>query len=220
MFGCLGRLGCAAVLLVAGALGWLTRDLWLPTVRARIDGPAAVAVADTAVWQRLTPARAERGERAVRALVRKGGPVFVSVPAGDLASYAFLSLAPALPEAFADAETAVIGDRAYVRTEVAPRDFAGALGGGLGGVLADRDTLLLGGTFEVIRPGLAQFRVREVRLGRFPIPDAVVPRLMARVRRGAAPEGVAPEGYPIELPPYIGDVRLARGRVTLYKNTP
>jgi hypothetical protein len=127
-------------------------------------------------------------------------------------------LSDALPASLRDAETAVIGDRVYVRAVVGPDDLPG--GGALRSVLTRRDTLRLGGTFDVLRPGLAQFRVRDVQVGALPLPAAVIPRVVARVRRGAVPEGVAADAFPVPVPDYIGDVRIARGRVTLYKVTP
>jgi hypothetical protein len=219
MFGCLGRLGCLAVLLVVGALGYLTRATWYPMVRDRGGTARVEAMADTAVWQPLDEARAERGERAVRALAGRSGPAYVSLRAGELASYAFLTLSTALPAELRDAQAAVIGDRVYVKTVVSPRDFAGVLGN-LGGFMAERDTLRLGGTFDVLRPGMAQFRVRDVQLGQFPLPAAVLPRVIARVRRGAVPDGVAADAFPVQIPEYIGDVRVARGEITLYRAAP
>ena len=219
MFGCLPRLGCLGVIAI-GALGYVTRDHWYPAVRARVDGRRPVtAVADTATWQSLTPLRAERGERAVRALAARRGPVYVNLRAGELASYAFLTLSDVLPPALRDAQAAVVGDRVYVRTEVAPSDFAGILGG-IGSFMSDRDTLRLGGTFEVLRPGTAQLRVLEVQLGGFPVPTPLIPRIVARVRRGPVTEGLAGDALAVPIPEYIGDVRIARGRITLYKATP
>jgi hypothetical protein len=72
----------------------------------------------------------------------------------------------------------------------------------------------------VLRPGVAQFRVRDVEVGRVPVPAALIPRLIARVRRGTIPDGVAADAFPVPVPDYIGDVRVGRGRVTLYKATP
>lgn len=218
MFGCLRRLGCLLVLLLAVAL-WFARDLWWPRVqRATGPRPTAGAVADTNAWEPLDQARAERGERAVRALAARSGPVYVNLRAGELASYAFLSLADAAPLPLREAEAAVLGNRVYLRSLVTLRDLGGALGAA-GALLPDRDTLHLGGTFEVVRPGLAQFRVAEVRIGGLPVPAAVVPRLLRRtgVRAG---EGVAEDAVGIPIPRYIGDVRVARGRITLYKSTP
>jgi hypothetical protein len=114
----------------------------------------------------------------------------------------------------------VIGDRVFVRAVVGPGDLPGLAGSALGGVVTRRDTLRLGGTFDVLRPGLAQFRVRDVEFGTMTVPSALIPRLIGRVRRGEVPQGVAPDAFPVPLPEYIGDVRIGRGRVTLYRATP
>lgn len=227
MFGCLRRLGCLAVLAIAAAL-YLTRDTWRPlagrvtgrvTRTTRHDGRTTAA--DTApTWQPIDQPSAARGERAVRALSAHRGPVYVNVLPGELASYAFLSLADALPATLRGAQTSVIGDRVYVRSVVSPADFAGVLGGAMRHVLRQRDTLQLGGTFDVLRPGLAQFRVRDVQIGTVPIPAALIPRVVAHFRQGAPPAGVAADAIGIPLPNYIGDVRVGRGRITLYKATP
>ncbi len=223
MFGCLRRLGCLVVLLVA-ALAYLTRDSWRPLLD-RTSGRDREAVAATAAtggptWQPLDQPSASRGERAVRALSARRGPAYVTLRPGDLASYAFLSLSDALPPALQDAETAVIGDRVYVRALVGPDDLPGVAGTALGGLVTRRDTLQLGGNFDVLRPGLAQFRVRDVEVGRVPVPAALIPGLIGRVRRGEVPDGVAADAFPVPVPDYIGDVRIGRGRVTLYKATP
>lgn len=231
MFGCLRRVGCLAVLAIAAVL-YLTRDSWRPAALAALrlgrqaTGHEDVAVADTlATWQPVDQPSAERGERAVRTLAARSGPVYVNLRAGDLASYAFLTLADALPPALRSAQTAVLGDRIYLRTEVSPADFAGILGGAVRSVIRDRDTLRLGGTFDVIRPGLGEFRVRDVQIGAVPVPGPLVPRVVARLRAGGpqganAHNGVSRDAIPVPLPPFVGDVRVGRGRITLYKNTP
>jgi hypothetical protein len=223
MFGCLRRLGCLVVLLVA-ALAYLTRNTWRPLLERSSGRDPEAAAATAAVggptWQPLDQPSASRGERAVRALSARRGPAYVTLRPGDVASYAFLSLSDALPPALQDAQTAVIGDRVYVRAVVGPGDLPGVAGTALGGLITRRDTLRLGGTFDVLRPGLAQFRVRDVQVGSVPVPGALIPRLIARVRRGAVPEGVAADAFPVPVPDYIGDVRIGRGRVTLYRGGP
>ena len=77
----------------------------------------------------------------------------------------------------------------------------------------------MGGTFAVIRPGLAQFLVEDVRLGQLPIPRGAIPKLLRQVRRGTIPPGVAENGLPFVVPTYLGDARVADGKVTLYKAT-
>ena len=218
MLGCLRRLGCLFVILVAFGL-WYIRDMWWPRARQAMGPePRVVAAADSNGWESLTQERATRGERAVRALAAPTGPAYVSLRAGELASYAFLSLADAPPLPLNDAQAAVVGDRVYVRSVVSLRDLGGALGAA-GALLPERDTLFLGGQFEVLRPGLAQFRVAEVRVGQLPVPAAVVPRLL-RTTGVRSPAGVAEDAIGFQVPRYIADVRVARGRITLYKATP
>lgn len=226
MFGCLRRLGCLAVLAIAAAL-YVTRDTWRPAAAGaarlarRASGGDDVAAADTlATWQPISQPSAERGERAVRALAARSGPVYVNLRPGELASYAFLTLSDALPPALHAAQTTAVGDRVYLRAEVSPGDFAGVLGGAVRSVIHDRDTLRLGGTFDVVRPGLGEFRVRDVQIGTVPVPSALVPRVVARLRRGNTPAGVRGDAIAVPLPPFVGDVRVGRGRITLYKNTP
>jgi len=222
MFGCLRRLGCLVVILVAGLL-YVTRATWLPLLD-RFSGRDRVAEstpgAATSPWQPLDQASAARGERAVRALASRRGPVYVTLRPGELASYVFLSLSDALPPALRDAETTVIGDRVYVRAVAGPDDLPGVVGPVLGRFITRRDTLRLGGTFDVLRPGLAQFRVRDVQAGAVPVPATLIPRLVGRLRQGAVPAGVAADAFPIPVPDYLGDVRIGRGRVTLYRATP
>lgn len=216
MFGCLRRLGCLFVIAIA-VLAYFTRDIWYETAR-NLAGRFGGASADTvATWEPITQAAAARGEKQVRALAAPRGPVYVSLRPGELASYAFLSLAAnTLPASAQNAEATVQGDRVVMRSLVSLRDFAGALGS-VGDFLADRDTLRLGGTFDVLAPGRAQFRVTEVRLGSFPVPAKAIPALVRRVRHGATGPGVAPDALEVPVPSYIGDVRIARGRITLYK---
>jgi hypothetical protein len=53
MAGCVGRIGCAVVLLILGAVGWHFRALWIPKVKqlittqtglviTQLDGPAVI----------------------------------------------------------------------------------------------------------------------------------------------------------------------------------
>jgi len=96
--------------------------------------------------------------------------------------------------------------------------LGGALGAA-GALLPERDTLRIGGTFDVVRPGLAQFRVLEAQLGAVPLPSSILPRVLRR-GGGTGGQGVAADGVGIPIPRYIGDVRVSRGRITLYKATP
>jgi hypothetical protein len=39
-----------------------------------------------------------------------------------------------------------------------------------------------------------------------------------RFIRGTPPAGLSDSGLPLPLPSYIGDIRVANGKITLYKN--
>jgi hypothetical protein len=86
-------------------------------------------------------------------------------------------------------------------------------------MLGDQEPVEFGGTLELVRPGLAQYRVKVLRLRELNVPQRMIPRLLQRISRGARPPGLADDGLPLEVPPFIADVRIGQGYVTLYKST-
>jgi hypothetical protein len=71
----------------------------------------------------------------------------------------------------------------------------------------------------MLQPGLAEFQVKEVKLGRLQVPQSLIPRLIAQMTRGKKKvEGVSDTGLPMVMPAYISDVRIANGKITLYKS--
>ena len=148
------------------------------------------------------------------------GPAFVNLSPGEAASYVFLEVAKQLPASAEEITSSVRNDMLYVRANVALKDFGGAkILGPLGALLGERDTVQLGGTLNVLRPGDGEFQVRDIRIGSLPVPDAIIPRLINRIRKGEKPAGIADNAFAVKLPSYIGDVRIANGRVTVYKAT-
>ena len=214
--GCFARLGCLVMLALLAIGGWLTRDQWLP----RLTGRAPTTEVALSPWQALSPEAGARGKRKVDDLSKPSGPVFTNLTASEVASYVFQTVARTIPASADSAEAAVIGDALYVRAVLPMREIAGtgALGP-LAGLLNDRERLQLGGGFRVIRPGLSEFEVREVRLRDFKVPTGAIPRLVQQISRGNRPEGVSPNALPVTTPPGLADVRIANGRVTLYKTT-
>jgi hypothetical protein len=87
-------------------------------------------------------------------------------------------------------------------------------------MLGDREQMQFGGTFHVIRPQLAEYQVKDIKIRDLSIPTTMIPRLLRQTERGSRPEGLSPDGLPIVVPGYLGDVRIANGRVTLYKTVP
>ena len=222
MFGCLRRLGCLAVLLVAGVLLYLNRGAWLPRLRA-VTGSAAPATvepprASDGSWAPVTPAGAPPARAGVASLAQRRGPVYANLAPADLASYIYEELRRQLPPSAGDMQAAVFGDQLHVKTVVPLKELGGAsVLGPLAQFLSERDTVQFGGTLDVVRPGLAEYRVREIRLRQLAIPSALIPRILAQLGQGGRPAGVAADALPIVIPPHVSDVRVGRGRVTLYK---
>jgi hypothetical protein len=213
--GCIARLGCLIVLAILAAAGWLTKDRWLHKVTGR---PATSATAEP-LWQPLTPAAGERGRRALEGLARPAGPVFASLTAAEAASYVFQSAARTIPASSDSVEAAVIGDALYVRAVVPVKEIAGSgVLGPLAGLLNDRERLQLGGSMRVIRPGMSEFQIRELKLRDFKVPAGAIPRIVTQISRGNRPEGISNDAIPVAIPSNLGDVRIANGRVTLYRS--
>jgi hypothetical protein len=214
--GCIARLGCLAVLVIATIGGWYTRDLWLPEKYR--SHPAATT---SAAWQPLSQDGAERTRAALDKLNQPRGQVFQTLSASDLASYAFAELSKKFPGSAENVETSVSGQTVAVRADVKLADLggAGALGA-LGGMLNDREKVQLAGTFRVLRPGEAEFDVKDVRVRNFVVPRGMIPPLIRRIDRGVRPAGISETGLVVPIPRYVGDIRVANGKVTLYKTTP
>jgi hypothetical protein len=214
--GCIARLGCLVMLVLLAIGGWLTRDRWLP----RLTGRASTATSAVSTWQPLSPEAGARGKRKVEQLSSPAGPVFTNLSASEVASYVFQTVARTIPASADSAEAAVIGDALYVRAVLPVREIAGSgVLGPLAGLLNDRERLQLGGSFRVIRPGLSEFEVREIKLRDFKVPSGAIPRLVQQISHGNRPEGVAPNALAVTTPRTLADVRIADGRVTLYKTT-
>jgi hypothetical protein len=220
MKGCFRRLGCLVLIIALVALWY-----WY----ARVERPAATTTVLTTTtsgssansgWQPLTAADAERGRLAVEALARRSGPVFANLSPAEAASYIFLVVAKQLPPSARNAEASIVGDRLYVRSEVDLKDFGGSGQlGALGMLLGSRDSVLLGGTIHMLKPGLAEFQVQEVKLGKLQVPKALIPRLITQMTHGKNKAlGISESSLPMVMPAYISDVRIANGKITLYKS--
>lgn len=202
------------LVVAAAALGWWLRSQW-----AGGDARDDAARSDGVEWQDLSEARAARARTALERFARAPRPDSLRLEPGDLGSIVLVQIARELPPSADSLQAAVIDDLYHVRASVRPADLGGAdVLGALGGFLGEREPLQIGGTFHVLRPGLAEYRVKQIRLREFPIPDKLLPRLMARIRRGAPVEGLSATGLPLEIPGYIRDVHIADGSVTIFKS--
>jgi len=214
MKGFFRRLGCLVVILLILAAIWY----WY----ARVDRQGSAGSATTTSssgWQPLNAAAAERGRRAVQSLEQQSGPVFANLTPAEVASYIFTVVAKQLPPSAQNAQAAVMGDTLYVRSDVDLKDLGGSKAlGPIGLLLGERDSVRFGGTIHMLRPGLGEFLVEEVKLGRFDVPGALIPRLLGQMKREKRVEGVSENGLPMVMPAYISDVRISNGKITLYKS--
>jgi len=220
MKGCLKRAGCLVILICLIALWyWYARVERPAAATSPAAGTATTAASVSSGWQLLTAADAARGQVAVQSLGRQSGPVFANLTPAEAASYIFTVVAKQLPPSAKNAEAAVIGDRLYVRSDVELKDFGGAKSlGPVGMLLGERDSVRFGGTINMLKPGLAEFLVQEVKLGRIDVPSGLIPRLLTQMKRGKPVVGISQNGLPMVMPAYISDVRISDGKITLYKS--
>ena len=231
---CISRLVSTVVVSVAavGAWWWYSGgNVPLPqSITSRIPfAPRTIDSMSTAParglanarWQPIEDASSVSAQARLVRLGQRGGPPTVTLEAGELASFLVQPFALQLPTSAKGAVVAVVDDMVYVKSEVPLEDFGGAaILGPLAGALDRRDTIIIGGNFDLIAPGRAQFRIREVVVGAFSVPRPLVPRLISATRRGLVGDAITQDGYPVELPPYVGDVRISRGQITVYRVEP
>jgi hypothetical protein len=208
--GCLARLGCLILLVVLGVCAWVTRAMWLPD-RFR-EHPTTERG-----WQPLTDAGAARTRTALEKLSQTRGPVYQTLSAGDVASLVFSEAAKRANGAVDSVAARIDGDRMTMRARVATVALRDKLGP-LVGVLNQYETVQLTGTFTMLQPGLGEFTVEQASIGKVTIPRGMISRFVQQIDTRPRPEGLAANALPLPVPTYVSDIRIANGKVTLYKN--
>jgi hypothetical protein len=97
--------------------------------------------------------------------------------------------------------------RARLRTDRLPREMLGPFAG----ALRPTEPVRAAGPVRVTRPGAGEWKVRSFRIGDFPIPDDVVPRLV-----GEALGDPGRESVPVKVPAGIRAIRVRPGAAILY----
>lgn len=235
MFGCFRRLIGLVVLAVVAVGAFATRDLWLPKLRTAMGSSAVPSSAGEASpsgarpsastdtgWVSLSFPAAERGRKSVARLTQARGPAFVTLSASEFAGAVFDSLAAQLPASADSVQVRAAGAEFQIRASVRLGDVGGrAVLGPLAAMVGDRENLTLGGALEPTAvAGVAQYRLTRVKLGDFAVPGAVLPRLVKALRRQSTAPGVEVSALQVRLPKGVGDIRVAQGKVTLYRATP
>jgi hypothetical protein len=215
--GCLMRLGCLALLLIAGAAAYLTRDRWIDHLPWK-SSHAESTVTSADPWKPLTQAGADRTRDALQKLSSPRGPVYLTLEGSDIASYIFIQIAKQMPPATDSFAARIDGDHIRLRARMRTADLGGAVTGVLGKLIGERERVEMGGTLRVIGKGRAEFNVDDVRVRDVGLPELVISRLIQSVSKGPRQAGLSENGLPVAIPSYIGDVRISNGKVTLYKN--
>jgi hypothetical protein len=203
----LGWLGLIAAL----ALGWLYRDRLLREGRQLLNDRTSAA-----------PSRSD-GRPGARALAAARSKVdslngwradSIVLTASEVASLMGSGLQPefrkeldSLQVQLLDGEIAV---RARLRTARLPKELVGPLGIALRAF----EPVQAVGPLRVLGPGSGEWAIRSVRIRDFPLPDAMVPRLVSRALGDPRQRTV-----PWRVPPGIRAIRLRPGGATLYGAT-
>ncbi|MEO7367779.1 MAG: hypothetical protein ABIZ36_07465 [Gemmatimonadaceae bacterium] len=225
MFGCIRRLGCLVFFLIIAVVAWFNRDRLEGIYRRYAGGPPSIdssaVIRANGGWEALSTEKGAVGKKKVESLgVARNAPGYVNLTPGEASSFILSAVIRQLPTSTQQVTTSVKGDRLYVKGNMDLAEIGGTKAlGPLGAMLGARDTIQLGGTIKVLGPGLGEFNVQDVKIGSFPIPSALIPKLVGRMRKGTLPAGISPEGIPMKMPAYVGDVRIADGRLTVYKTT-
>ena len=169
-------------------------------------------------WELATPEGAVRARQIIERLASRNGPVYANVDPADLTAYIIQQLSHELPPSARDVEATVSGDQLLVRCSVNPSDL-GDLSqlGPLAAMLGDREKVQMGGTLDIVKLGLGEYRLQSFRIHDFALPRAMIPRLIKSYEKGTRPPGIADDGLPLVTPVHIGDVRIKNGEITLYK---
>jgi hypothetical protein len=112
----------------------------------------------------------------------------------------------------------VDGEQIRLRAIMNTRELGSAVVSALGSLMGEREHVEMAGTLSVIGKGMAEFKVTAVRVHNVGVPGALISTLVKPMVRGPRPQGLSENAIPVSIPPYIGDVRVARGKITLYKN--
>jgi hypothetical protein len=100
--------------------------------------------------------------------------------------------------------------RARLRTAALSPELIGPLAG----VLGPTEAVEAAGPVRVTKPGAGEWRVRSFRIGSFPVPDEMVPRLV-----GQALGDPGRTTVPVEVPQGVRAIRIRPGGAILYGAT-
>jgi hypothetical protein len=199
-----GWLGVIAAL----ALGWLYRDRLIREGRRLVAGQASAA---PEVSGGRPGARALESARSkVDSLNGWRADSIVLTPA-EVASLMGSGLQPSfrkeLDSLQVDLLEGEVAVRARIRTARLPKELVGPLGV----ALRAYEPVQAVGPLRVLGRGVGEWAIRSIRIRDFPLPDAMVPRLVSR-----ALDDPGRHTVPWRVPAGVRAIRLRPGSATLY----
>ena len=199
------------------------RDTNRDTIRKRpgAEQPKATVTPRPIAWATIQPTKLAPSNP-IAALSAKRGPAYVSLGAGQLAALLGNAVRLQLPKSATDVQLALEGRQMLIRAAIDISMLAGdgTLAKVLRTVMSGRDTIQLAGSFEPVRPGLAQFHVEHLRVKGLPVPTSLIPTVLSTFRRRPHSDGVADDAIGVRFPNTIADMRVTNGRLILYKAVP
>ncbi len=207
MSGCLRSIGCLTVMVIGAVGGYFTRDLWWEAVTGRPARPDIV-------WE--GPLReAERSDPASRA--RSSDGAFASLGPAQIATL----IEGALAGAASRPEVAIVDDEVRARAEVDLTRLQQVESlGPAGRLLRGKPTVEVAGRPSVEGPGTGRLIVTDVRVEGVQLPQTARKALFAQLARSLPTLNVDGNTIKFTVPGSVGDIRVAQGRVTVYKGRP
>jgi len=204
--------GCLVVLAAAAVAGFVYRDRVAALYR-RVRG---VPEPPPAVYVTPTPGAAAQAGTVLEQLTRRGGSAWVDLSAAQLAALIERELSRG-PTRVLDSVAVALGDqhvqvRGSLDVSVLPRRLLGPLAQGLG----RREPVVAGGTLSAQPDGRVVWTIDELRIRDFPFPRSVIPAILHAM---SLTEGKGAT-VPIPLPAGVGDVRVSRAGIRVYRAAP
>jgi hypothetical protein len=205
-------IGCLVVLAAAAVAGYHYRGELAALYRRLRGHPASPPT--TFVAPRAGDAA--RADSALAALARRGGPAYVDVTAGELASLIARPLEQGPRRVFDSVAVGLGEERIEIRGSldvgVLPRRLLGPLREGLGRY----EPVRAGGTLAVAPDAHVYWTVDRLMIREFAFPRAAIPAIVDAL----GIPGVRGAAVPIPLPPGVGDLRVRPAAVRAYRASP
>ncbi|HEY2805848.1 MAG TPA: hypothetical protein VGI92_08320 [Gemmatimonadales bacterium] len=201
------RIGCLVVLVAAVIAGAVYHREIFDYIDAWRGHPGETYLAPAPV-SRHADAATQLAE-----LNRSGGPAYVDLTAGDLATLIEGALSKERAHAFDSVQVALLDNEVRVRGSLDIHDVPRSMLGPFASVLGSREPASIGGPLSADSAGRLILTVTYLKVGDFPLPRATISRILDAARLPGARNGK----LPLPLAERIGDVRVSPAAVRFYR---